>query len=317
MPEHSGKSEIAAALFNGDDVDYGSAFMRFPKPRSIVCGLLCVVTVLGCDSAEDPPAAPVAVKTSEELAPAVRARLEALGYEPWVEEKEAPKVDGVVAHDRTRAAGGFILYANRGECSAELIDRDGTVLHRWSTPPPVSGFWSDTELLADGTLLVVGGTSRSVGKQQNHRFLRRLDWNSTVLWESTFPAHHDVESLAPGRILTLSSGIRPVTYAGKARTIVDDEVVVTGGDGKPVEIYSLYDAFTATEGVELARMNRRTIRVDGKKVVDIFHANSVDLVDRAGIVAEDPFYAAGNILVSARHQDTIAVLNPRDGMGPG
>jgi len=288
---------------------------------AVAFSLACLACSSGCTPDEPPPSAEPAAKV-DELSPAVRARLEALGYEPWVEEEAAPADIGVVEHEAARAADGYVLFANRGACSADLIDRRGKVVQRWSSPLPAKGYWSDTELLPDGTLLVVGADANSSAKQHGRRYLRALAWDSAVLWESEFPGHHDVEALPDGMILTLSSTVRTVDYAGVARTIIDDQIIVAEPSGKPLQTYSLFDVFTATPGVELLRMDRRRIKVGGVKASDIFHSNSIDRIDLPALAGEHPIYAAGNILVSSRHQDTIAVLDPRQGKlvwwwGPG
>jgi hypothetical protein len=280
-----------------------------PFPRLVVAILVPLALASGCSREEPGDAAPSAA--TDELSPAARERLEALGYEPWVEEEAPPQDLGVVEHDPARTADGYVLFANRGACSAVLMDRSGRVLHTWSAPLPASGYWSDTRLLPDGTLLVVGAHSYSSAKQQKDRFLRRLGWDSSVLWEADFPGHHDVEVTADATILTLSSEVRAIEYAGVATKIIDDLIVVAGDDGKTLQSYSLFDAFTATPGVALRRIDRRMVNVGGTQAVDLFHTNSVDRVALPALAGTHPLYAEGNILFSSRHQDTIAVLDPK------
>lgn len=282
----------------------------------ILRGLLLASIVLpfgGCESEvpdAPPPVPAVEVESAvvEELPERVRDRLEALGYEPWVEETEAPVDEGVVLHDRARTQDGYILYANRGACSAELIDRDGALLHRWFGTP--SGFWSDTALLADGTLLVVGSEASGFGKQHVDRYLRRLAWDSTVVRDYGFPAHHDVEVTPDGRILTLSTEFLDAQYGGRERSILDDEVVVIGAGDTVESRFPLFEIATATPGLTLKRFGRAGVSVAGHKRADIFHANSVDRVEPSPRAGSHPMYRPGNLLVSMRHQDMLAVIDP-------
>lgn len=245
---------------------------------------------------------------SAALSPADRARLEALGYEPWVEERRPPRNTGVVRHDEDRSEEGFILYPSRGACSAVLMDRSGVVLHRWQGP--VEGFWSDTELLPDGTLLVVGATDDRREQQQEARYLRRLAWDSSVLWEARFPAHHDVEVLPDGRILTISSTIRTVLDGATPRVIVDDEIVLANDDGDVLEVHSIADAYRAApDGVEAPFLALRPVRIGEADAADVFHTNSVEWIDRPDLAEEHPIYAGGNVLISMRHQHRIAVFD--------
>lgn len=248
-------------------------------------------------------------RRTADLSPADRARLEALGYEPWVEERRPPQDTGVVLHRDGATAGGFILYASRGAQTAELIDRDGAVLNRW-TGPQEGGYWSDTELLPDGSLVVVGATSERRDLQQSARYLRRLAWDSTLLWEADFPAHHDVEMLADGRLLTLSSEVRTILDGNTERTILDDEIVLTNADGEVLESYSIADAYLdASAGVEPPRLAVRPAMVGDLPGADVFHANSVEWIDVPEHVDDHPIYQTGNVLISMRHQHRIAVLS--------
>lgn len=282
--------------------------------RIVLVALLAAAAA--CDRGETDSAA------AGDLSPADRARLEALGYEPWVAESAAPAELGVVVHDRSRTDDGFVLFANRGDCSAVLIDRDGRVLHRWEAPRPARGYWSDTRLLRDGTLVVAGAGSFSSAHQQRDRYVRGLAWDSSVVWDAGFPGHHDIELLPDGNLLMLSSEVRRIDLDGRPLTILDDEIVLTDPSGRRLQTHSLHDAFRATPGLVLQRVNRRQINVGGTQGTDLFHTNSVDRVDLPALAGSHPVYTAGNILFSSRHQDLVAVLDPGAGhlvwqWGPG
>ncbi len=163
---------------------------------------LCLLVLPACDYGN--PASP----SEARLSPADLQQLQSLGYEPFVDEPARPVDTGVVRHDRDRAAAGFVLFASRGNCAADLMDSEGRTAQRWSLRD--CGYWSDTALLPDGGLLVVGATAEGTANHAASRFLRKLDWNSSVLWEASFPAHHDVEALPDGRLLSLSSALRQV-----------------------------------------------------------------------------------------------------------
>ena len=48
--------------------------------------------------------------------------------------------------------------------------------------------------------------------------------------------------------------------------------------------------------------------VDGEVRLDIFHANSVSWLGDSPLAKRDPIYAAGNVLVTLRNQDLVAIL---------
>jgi len=246
-----------------------------------------------------------------DLAPAAIARLEALGYETWVQERHIPKRTGVLLHEPDQAEGGFVLFANRGPCNAVLLDREGDVVQRWSGPTP--GFWSDVDLADDGALFVIGATDERRENQQSARFLRKLDWDSNVLWEADFPAHHDVEVLPDGRILTLSSTVRTIQDGLVERVLLDDEVILTSPEGKVLESHSIYDAYRKSVDITQPVLALRPVTIGDSQAIDAFHSNSVAFIDVPHLEGEHPIYNKGNVLVSMRHQSRIAVLNRSTG----
>ena len=62
---------------------------------------------------------------------------------------------GVTVHDPSRAQRGFNLYSSRESNSAQLIDMDGKVVHRWEATVHGANMWQMVELLPDGELLVI------------------------------------------------------------------------------------------------------------------------------------------------------------------
>lgn len=272
--------------------------------RKLTLLLLLLASFVGCRSNDPSTDAP---KDDAALSDADLERLQALGYEPWVEEPEIPEDTGVSRLDARRSEPGFVLFANRGGCSAVLMDKNGKVHQSWQGE--VAGFWSDTELLDDGSLLVVGAKSNDTNRQPVDRYLRKLAWDSTVVWETKFPAHHDVETLADGRILTLSSKVREISTNEGPLPIIDDLVVITSPTGVVQEEYSLFDLFQASKGLVDLAVFRHMITVGGRKAADIFHANSVHRISSQGN-PDHPIYKPGNILVSMRHQNLLVIFDP-------
>lgn len=268
------------------------------RPRLLLWFLLFLPA---CDYGN--PASP----SEARLSPADLQRLQSLGYEAFVEEPARPPETGVVQHDRQRAADGYVLFASRGTCAADLIDASGRTAHRWSRRD--CGYWSDTALLPDGGLLVVGSSADGTAAHAEARFLRKLDWNSAIIWEAPFPAHHDVEVIPDGRLLSLSSALRQVDVDGQPRMVIDDQVVLTAGNGQVEERHSLYDLFAASPELVQLAIPDYEVDYDGGRGADAFHANSVSWVDVPALAATNPMYAHGNIVVSMRHQNTIAIVD--------
>lgn len=262
--------------------------------RVVVWIFLCLSTV------------PVAVTAAppSKLSDADRERMQALGYEPWVKE-ETSEPTGVVVHDRRGVAPGYLMFANRGACNAQLMANDGTVLHAWQGA--VEGFWSDVELLPDGGLLVVGATNDAFADQLTSRFLQRLRWDSSIEWQAAFPAHHDIEQAPGDRILALSSVERAVPRF-RNMELIDDHVVIADASGRIVEEYSLFDLFESSPQAVAWGNYHLPQRRNGKTVIDAFHANTVQWVHPPSRNEKNPIYREGNVLVCLRHQNLVLIF---------
>jgi hypothetical protein len=114
---------------------------------------------------------------------------------------------------------GFTLYTSGDQAAARLIAMDGRVVHEWSRPysevwndgaavrSPQRDeliFWHKARLLPNGDLLALyeaaGDTPWGYG-------LVRLAPDSSVVWSYLQQAHHDLDVMPDGRILTLIHSI--------------------------------------------------------------------------------------------------------------
>lgn len=249
----------------------------------------------------------------------VLRQLRSVPYAAWTEE-DASLETGLVFIDEARSTPGYTLFANRGACSARLVDHRGRVVHGWDGER--GGFWGDVELLPDGTLLLVGAESDVAARQPTDRFLRKLAWDSSIVWDAGFPAHHDLEVLADGRILTLSSVDREVDSLGRRAKLIDDRIVICSAEGNIEEEYSLHDLFENSPDIHQPRYDQPGPPRGGSKTVDAFHANSADWISVGALTGTNPIYTEGNILISLRHQNFIGVFDRQSrrflwGWGPG
>ena len=232
--------------------------------------------------------------------------IRALPYLAFSKKKAEDGRTGVLTFDRRRSSPGYNLYSNRNLCLAELIDPHGDVVRSWRDPEPCR-HWSNTELLADGDLLVAGmaPVDRSrPGGDLAARFLLRMAWNGDVIWRTHLPAHHDAELTPRNRILTLTMGGRSIPAWDPAHEVRDNDLVLLSPRGTVLERRSLFDLLSANAiGFELQRV------APDKGEIDLFHANSVEWMHHARLRGRHPLYDPGNVLVSIRHQDTIAVID--------
>jgi outer membrane protein assembly factor BamB len=158
-------------------------------------------------------------------------------------------------------------------------------------------------LFPDGGLLVV---FEYIG-------LVRLDRDSMILWSVANQAHHDLFVTADGTIVTLTRNPRTKASlsrdhpgVGFAGDVQDDRVTVLDPRGTEIRSVSLLDAFLRSDFAP----HLAVVREAGG---DILHTNSVDLVG-PDVAARHPFAAEGDVLVSIRNLDTLAILDAQTGL---
>lgn len=200
---------------------------------------------------------------------------------------------GVTYHDPTRAHPGYTFYGVRHLGLAVLIDAEGTVIRAWELG---SGQLTRAVLLDDGDVLLLGrGAKRSIVRQ---------DWDGNRIFEFELPVHHDVGFTPDGDLMVLAMRTRQVAARSDRVPVRDDVVLILDEEGKRKDSLSLYDAMRAAD-FEFTDVKPHPV----ENYVDLFHANSIQWMTHEHLVGRDPLYDPGHLLVSIRHQDTIAVFD--------
>ena len=243
--------------------------------------------VLGCGGADETPAA-LEAERAEQLA--------SLGYLDWAEGAD-PSRSGVTFRAPAADDGALLLYASRPRSRAELIDRAGRVLHRWSAAPGTPA-WQHVELGPGGDLYAIdkGGA------------LLRLDGSSREIFRAEIGAHHDLAFAPDGALWVIAGRVREVPHGRGTLPIVDDRLVRLSPDGKLEREISLWDALgDRVAGGRLDEVAERIAQgLDDRErpgsLADVFHANSIQLVAWPGA----PEGAAA--LLSVRELGRLVVL---------
>ena len=235
---------------------------------------------------------------------------------------------------------GFTLYtastAQAPKAQAYLVDMTGQQVHQWAmpfskvwpNPPHIHGRIDDffvtffaTHLYANGDLLVVyhGLDALATGYG-----LIKLDKDSNVLWKYPALVHHDVDVGEDGSIYAIQQEVLDEAPHGleliPTPCVVDYLVMLSPGGRllrKPIGILeafrdSPYAAFlsaldkpteqTATPNLPAARFT------DSVRRWDVLHTNFVHVLSRE-LAASFPQFKPGQVLLSIRNLDTLAVLD--------
>lgn len=226
--------------------------------------------------------------------------LESIGY---VDSMPADNTSlrGVVKRDGD-AYRGWNLLSSRHRASAELVDMDGVVQHRWEEPGGVA--WMHVELLPNGDLLALA---------KDH-YLVRLDHDSNVVWRLKHRVHHDFAVLPDGRILALARRLRRKTYGGIQLPILEDVLIWVREDGKIQKgrsLFSLVKNLIPSERIQslidaVQRGETPFSQLAWPEYLgDVTHTNSVKVLHR-DIPGVAP---AGSLLFSFRELSRIAITD--------
>jgi hypothetical protein len=226
------------------------------------------------------------------------AQLQALGY---LEGYEPPSAaSGVLIHDKERALPGYNLYVSAHAPAAHLMNMSGQVVHRWertyreicpdgARDGPGQNHWRRAKLLDNGDLLVVF----------DYYALVRLDRDSVPIWTLCGAYHHDVTWDSEGRIYALRTA-RASTRGGRpAASAIDDRLEQISPTGEVLSSTSLLAA------LERSPFSQLLDQVPGP---DKLHTNTIAVLEGPG-VERSRHFSAGQILLSFRNLDLLAVLN--------
>lgn len=238
-------------------------------------------------------------------------------------------VSGVARSESQASCDGYTFYVGPG-AEARLLDMSGATVHSWRLPfrrawpkPEHLGadadigaaYWRQAYLYPNGDVLalyeILGTTPYGAG-------LVKLDKESNLVWKNDANFHHDVDVGPDGRIYALTQEIdvseRPVKDLPELRPpVIQDFLAILTPDGKLQEKISLLGALAGTpfKGLLAEALRQGRTRPPGRfGDGDVLHANDVDVLSPP-ISENFQFGRRGDVLVSLRNLDAIAVLDPK------
>jgi hypothetical protein len=224
------------------------------------------------------------------------------GYEP------APTTKGVTIHLPDLAYNGYNLVVSGHAQEALLMDMAGKVLHRWthdaSATFPEFGelegieietsfnlhTWRRAYLYANGDLLAIYEGAGMI----------RLDRDSDLLWALTQGCHHDVFVNTDGTIYVLTRKYRVLPRLDPTRPVIEDFITILDPAGKVLRTVSLLEAFEKSSYAAYLGKS--------PEYGDLFHTNTIQVLDGAQ-AHRSPIFKQGNVLVSVRNLDVIAIVD--------
>lgn len=236
-------------------------------------------------------------------------RLRSIGYLSGSE--PVPLQSGVTVYDRGRTFDGLNFYTTGDIPGAVLMNMEGDILHKWAhgyieawtaspdrprlrPSPKGSGFWRRAYLFENGDVLAVfDGLA-----------ILKVDRDSRLLWVTFGGFHHDLDVMDDGTIYVLTREAHIVPSYNPDDPILEDFIAVLDGDGNEISRVSIVGALANSEFAPVLD----TAEPSG----DILHTNTVEVLD-GQLESKIPAFRAGNVLITIRELDLIAVVDMGEG----
>ena len=216
---------------------------------------------------------------------------------------------GVVTNSRF-AGPGYNFYADRFANKAALFTNEGTILHEWSRPN--SSSWGHVEPLPDGSVLAIESWDEAKRKEFPEAVpfpsrIVKLSPSSELLWTSSVPAHHDIQLLARGELLTLTERPKKIRAVSRTHRTIDNGIARLDAKGKVLREMSLYEIVSRSPDVRI-----KPVKPDFRGLIDLFHANSVQRFGELPWIGtlRGAIFDPRNILFCSRHQDLVGIVSP-------
>ena len=233
---------------------------------------------------------------------------------------------GVQRLDKDRAQPGLTVYTSVGSWSpVRLIDLEGNLVHEWTLPRelaviedrddgiefprPINPPVTDVHVYPNGNLLVALGND--LGFPPFGYAVVLLDKDSNILWTYSKDAHHRLNVAENGDIAVLLNAWVEEPWKGLESIPVpfrEDEIAILDQNGKEQKVISVLGAFQRSEW----RGALKQISHD-PRFVDKFHTNAVKFLTAAQAAAI-PNAQAGDLLLSMRNVNLLAVMDPDEGV---
>jgi len=230
---------------------------------------------------------------------------------------------GVTVHRRGAVAPGvtFISSFWNGSNAMRLIDLDGNTLHEWAVsqtriwPGRTAGRgepahdW-DTDI--HGAVLLPDG---DVVFSFEYRGLARVDRCGRTIWSIPRNTHHSVHVAADGTLWV--PGRRKLKRPQPQLPFLeppvrDDLILEISPDGEVLREISVLEAIYRGkyEAILFAdRTNRLEHAPDPPWGEELVHLNDIEPLD-AALAGQFPLFEAGDLLISMRYINAIAVIDP-------
>lgn len=223
-----------------------------------------------------------------------------------------------VWHEAGLAQEGVTLVSSLwdGQNGMNLYDIKGDVLHEWRVS--FNNIWADTpdwppHAIGDWDVDIHGMhlyPDGSVVFNFEYNGLVKIDRCSRVLWKLAAETHHSVEADEAGNLWVPARKKHerknldfPVLKAG----VEEDLILQISPEGKILRTIPVLESLLKSDLAGIVFIARAADI--SEQLTDVGHLNSVDVLSKA-MASAFPQFKAGDILISLRNLNLVAVMDP-------
>jgi hypothetical protein len=214
---------------------------------------------------------------------------------------------GTTIYKPEKSYGGYTMfpYGVEDGPGVILIDPNGRIAHQWKT----TAGSQRARLLENGHLLSLKSGKEGGGQE--------YDWEGTLIWDCPMPrAHHDIFRKEDGNTLLLVSEDTPDEIRNRASDprrheyMHSDRVVEVNPDNEIVWECHLHAMLDIERCNPIPANQEWWAGPNNNTVADWTHSNTVQaLPENRWYDSGDDRFKPGNVLISMRQTDTIAVID--------
>ncbi len=222
---------------------------------------------------------------------------------------KAPTKTDVTLYNRGRAQKGYNLYSSGHAAYAALIDMKGHILHEWTydlkkvwpnkTTDATTPFWENIYLFPNGDLIAIFHNGGII----------KINKNSQLLWSYECTAHHDIDVDSDGNIYTLTNDWIKLK-AGVL--IIDNAILILSPEGKFLNKIPFLPVMHASHNPSVEQLLKRVVGMALNGTQDVYHTNTLQIIDEKTAPPNSPIFKKGNILISSLTLSTLAIIDPKE-----
>ncbi len=235
------------------------------------------------------------------------------------------KIENIAARSRTTILSTehltpSLTFIAVGSDAAMLVDINGKPLHTWRLP--LSKVWPnpphirdpnpdemtrfiDAQIFPNGDVLAIYHADNDTPYGYG---MVKMDKDSNIIWSFARNVHHDMYVSRDGRIYTLTHRYLENYATGVPHfqsPVLADAITVLSAEGQEQESINILEAFIHTPYEQFLYSHMGDLDITNH---DYSHANSVMPLED-DIAAQFPMFATGDLLVSLRNMECVAVID--------